>query len=70
MFSRELAKLILTNSLALSPKLDPGTKATPFSSSAMSENFFHLIQFLKYLEMHKTHLLVQNMIFYLIYLIH
>ena len=42
MFSRELAKLILTNSLALSPKLDPGTKATPFSSSAKSENFFPL----------------------------
>ena len=42
MFSRELAKLILTNSLALSPKLEPGTKATPFSSSATSENSFPL----------------------------
>ena len=42
MFSRELAKLILTNSLALSPKLEPGTKATPYSWSATSENLFPL----------------------------
>ena len=38
MFSKELAKLILTKWSALSPKLDPGTKATPFSSRAILEN--------------------------------
>ena len=38
MFSKELAKLILTKLSALSPKLEPGTRATPFSSRAIREN--------------------------------
>ena len=42
MFSIEFVKLIRIKSSALSPKLVPGTRATPFSFKAISANFFPL----------------------------